>query len=253
MEENDVKPKIRFSADRDKIFASIAKAQGKFVSVPKGKTANAGSYSYSYADYADVLKMVLPILSGEGLCVLQPLTGTDGRVEVSTIIGHSSGQFLEATVEVPKQSKVQDIGSVITYFKRYTLSACLGVAMDEDTDVLGVAGEPPQDQDVRRGQAWQQSKKSSSPDPFAKEKSKMKEESLPSRVLILEEEGELIEGSDSIVLFAGAKAKGWHPHHTINHFEKHWQEYCANLTLPAREKFRNDLDAYKVKHGKEAA
>ena len=80
MEENDVKPKIRFSADRDKIFASIAKAQGKFVSVPKGKTANAGSYSYSYADYADVLKMVLPILSGEGLCVLQPLTGTDGRV-----------------------------------------------------------------------------------------------------------------------------------------------------------------------------
>lgn len=64
------------------------------------------------------------------------------RVGLTTRLAHTSGQWLEETYFIPfrfdeKSSAAQAAGSIITYLRRYSLAAMLGIVSDEDTD-----GEP---------------------------------------------------------------------------------------------------------------
>ena len=44
--------------------------QGELTSIPQTKIANAGTYSYKYADLADVVSVAYPIMSKHGLAYL---------------------------------------------------------------------------------------------------------------------------------------------------------------------------------------
>ena len=57
----------------------IAKAQGEFPAIPKDKTANAGTFSYNYADLASILHPVRPVLAKNGLALIQRLETPNGR------------------------------------------------------------------------------------------------------------------------------------------------------------------------------
>lgn len=123
------------------LAAALAKAQGDFPAIPKGKTAKAGQYSYDYADLADMISALQPVLAANGLCVTQdPATiiAAEGRVavEVTTTILHSSGEWLQSKpLAVPVEgTKAQAIGIATTYARRYSYGAALGVSPDADTD-----------------------------------------------------------------------------------------------------------------------
>jgi hypothetical protein len=68
-----------------------------------------------------------------GLCVIQ-FPNTDGnRVTVETILAHSSGEYIsESLTMVAIMDTPQSIGSAITYARRYSLLAALGVATCDD-------------------------------------------------------------------------------------------------------------------------
>lgn len=115
------------------LFTALVAAQADLPDIPKARTANAGSYSYAYADLADVLNAVRPVLKAHGLAVLQNARTEDSGIGVSTIIVHVSGEQLEfGPLVLPYGGSPQAAGSAITYARRYALLAALGLACDDD-------------------------------------------------------------------------------------------------------------------------
>jgi hypothetical protein len=87
-----------------------------------------------YATLASCFEASKPAFEN-GLSVTQDLEVADGRVQVTTILMHSSGEWLESTVSLkPRADTPQDIGACATYGRRYGLSAILGLSSDDDDD-----------------------------------------------------------------------------------------------------------------------
>lgn len=95
------------------------------------KLKSGGQYSFRYASIDHILNLIRPILSKHGLAFTQ-LLGKPGVV--STVLMHSSGQWIESITEVNSTGSIQDIGGHYTYLKRYALCAILGVVAESDDD-----------------------------------------------------------------------------------------------------------------------
>lgn len=132
------------SPEIGKIAEALAKAQGKFPVIEKTKeaklkgTSKSGSsyeYGYKYADIADVLKAILPILAENGLSVIQPTLIESGGIFIRTRLMHSSGEWLESEYPVSSVSgEHQKMGGALTYARRYALCSMLAITADEDVD-----------------------------------------------------------------------------------------------------------------------
>lgn len=118
------------------LVGALAKAQLQFKPVLKDTTNP--HYGNRYADLASVIAATQEALANNGLVVIQ-LTKVDipsQRAGVRTILAHSSGQTIENELLLPAtmQSRLdaQSIGSALTYARRYSLQAILGVSAEED-------------------------------------------------------------------------------------------------------------------------
>lgn len=120
------------------LAAALAKAQAEFKDPLKNRTADiksaAANYKYSYADLPAVYEAVRPALAKNGLAIVHDVAMDNGRVFVSTRLLHSSGEAIGNTLSWPAGGRIQELGSSITFLKRYTLCALVGVAADEDDD-----------------------------------------------------------------------------------------------------------------------
>lgn len=118
------------------ILADLGKAQAEFPTLPK----EANGYNYKYTDLDTVISTLRPILTKYSIGFMQSLTTLEnGRGGITTRLFHSSGEWLEDTTPLPevslsKGNAAQNVGAAITYMKRYTLCAFLGVSCDEDPD-----------------------------------------------------------------------------------------------------------------------
>lgn len=89
-----------------------------------------------YATLGAILKTVRPVMAKHGLMVVQGLEA-DG---LTTRIIHTSGEWIESTApmiqpgEEKGKSAAQVYGSIITYMRRYMVTAALGIVSDDDTD-----------------------------------------------------------------------------------------------------------------------
>jgi hypothetical protein len=117
------------------IIPAMVKAIGATHDVAKGRRAKVpmkggGEYSYAYADLAAVLDAIRPALLEQGLAVSQ-IAGNDG---VRTVFVHTSGEWIAypPLVVSTGQDTPQAQGSGITYARRYTLLAALGIATEDD-------------------------------------------------------------------------------------------------------------------------
>lgn len=118
---------------------ALAKAQADFTAPKKNKTATVrsdkGSYSYNYADLADVFDSIRKPLAANGLAVSQNIGIFNGALALETRLMHSSGEQLVSYWPLPSNAlKPQEWGSLLTYYRRYALSAAVGIAADEDED-----------------------------------------------------------------------------------------------------------------------
>jgi hypothetical protein len=94
-----------------------------------------GSYSYRYADLADILNAVIPVLSKNGLSLNQMTHMGDGGVlMLDTMLMHSSGEWIGGSYPLRSHDRPQEMGSEITYARRYNAAAILGIQADEDDD-----------------------------------------------------------------------------------------------------------------------
>lgn len=134
---------MRTSETIGKISEALAKAQAEFQPIPKNCVNH---YGKRYADLASIFAAVRPALSKYGLAIVQfftdPVKPNFSGVRVVTRLCHSSGEWMESSLELPCGQKAQEYGSAITYGRRYSLAAILGVAADDDDDGNEASGKP---------------------------------------------------------------------------------------------------------------
>ncbi len=123
------------------ISAALAKAQKDFKTPTKTKTASVYSkrtnktFTYKYADLEDVMKCVRAPLADNGLAVTHLTQEFAGQVELVTMLIHESGEWFRSIYPVKADAeRPQEMGSAMTYARRYSVSALLGIASEEDDD-----------------------------------------------------------------------------------------------------------------------
>ena len=110
-----------------KIYAKIHEAK-KEIGVVK-KNAKNPHFKNTYADLNALIDAVEPILLEKGLIMLQPIK--DGKV-YTQIIDVESGEMIESNIELSPNLTAQALGSQITYYRRYQISAILSLMADDD-------------------------------------------------------------------------------------------------------------------------
>ena len=138
------------------LAAALAKAQAK---MPAAKfNATNPFLKNKYADLGAVIDAARQPLAENGLSVAQ-LPVTEGEtIGVTTVLMHSSGEYIESTMFLPLgdekgKSMAQVAGSVITYLRRYALASVLGIYADEDTDGAQPAPKPAAKQEAPKQEA----------------------------------------------------------------------------------------------------
>lgn len=132
---------MRCSATIEALTVALAKAQGQFPAIEKDKTAriqtkSGTTYSYSYADLASILAAVRKPLSDNALAIMQPIKVNGRTVSVTTVLAHSSGQWVADELDMPigDSTDARSLASAVTYARRYGLIALLGIAPAEEDD-----------------------------------------------------------------------------------------------------------------------
>ncbi len=102
---------------------------------PKNTSENP-FFNSKYAPLNEILNEVRPLLSKHELSILQSPSGNGSDVIISSLIMHTSGEWIEVeplTLKADK-STAQAAGSAITYGRRYALSSILGISSEDDDD-----------------------------------------------------------------------------------------------------------------------
>lgn len=119
----------------NELAAALSKAQGEMQAAIKDKINP--FFKSSYADLGSVWDAARPVLSKHGLCVMQTteMVADGTKIVMVTTLAHTSGQWMKSYLPLnPAKNDSQGIGAAITYLRRYSLSAIVGVVCDDDDD-----------------------------------------------------------------------------------------------------------------------
>lgn len=121
------------SALGPELCAALVAAQAEFGTVKKDATNP--FFKSKYADLPSVVAHASPVLAKHGLAVSQHI-GWNGEFDVlTTMLIHASGQYLTDTMRLHLvKDDPQGQGSAVTYARRYSYMAILGLVADEDDD-----------------------------------------------------------------------------------------------------------------------
>jgi hypothetical protein len=119
---------MKTSEQISELAAALAAAQGMMENAIFNRVNP--HFKSKYADLAAVIKTARKPLSANGLSTVQ----TIGDGVLHTRLLHTSGQWIASEYPLPMSGRPQEFGSALTYARRYSLSALLGIAADEDDD-----------------------------------------------------------------------------------------------------------------------
>lgn len=123
------------------IMAALAKVQGKLP--PAVKSKKNPFFKSSYADLPAVWEACREPLSQNCLGIVQAMGGTKEKMFLTTIMGHPSNQWIKSKVPlIMAKMDPQSMGSCITYARRYSLMAMIGICADDEDDDAEGAMEP---------------------------------------------------------------------------------------------------------------
>lgn len=115
----------------EKLAEALAKAQAEMKAAPLNRVNP--HFKSKYADLPAVIDAVRPALTKHGLSVTQVTRIADGGMVLVTTLHHASGQSLSGEYPLPV-GKPQEMGSALTYARRYSLAAICCIAADDDDD-----------------------------------------------------------------------------------------------------------------------
>lgn len=118
----------------NELAEALAKAQGQMENAKKDSTNP--HFKSSYADLAAVVTAIRKPLSDNGLSFIQATElDASGNVNLVTTLAHKGGQWVRSFYPVrPVQANPQGFGSAMTYARRYSLAAIVGLAAEDEDD-----------------------------------------------------------------------------------------------------------------------
>lgn len=161
----------------NELASALSKAQGEMQAAIKDKVNP--FFKSSYADLGSVWDAARPVLSKYGLCIMQTteISADGSKTIMVTTLAHTSGQWMKSYLPLnPSKNDSQGIGAAITYLRRYSLSAIVGVVCDDDDD-----GET----SVGRGKPQASNQNNQPPAPPVQEKQKAPERVGKPQVIAL--------------------------------------------------------------------
>lgn len=128
---------IELSGPIDELSAALARVQGS-VQQP-GKNKQNKHLGYDYANLESVLESIKGPCSENDLAYAQFMSTDHNRIGITTLLTHSSGQWIKSTALFPfvtGRNQWIETGTASTYLRRYTLSGIFGIFQsDDDTDL----------------------------------------------------------------------------------------------------------------------
>lgn len=130
---------MKMSAEVSELFKAFSVFQGQVENATKN-AINPGVKN-KYADLAECINTAKPALAANGLGVTQMIGSTEGgKQTLTTMMTHSSGQWMSDTFVMVEavlmggagKNPVQALGSAITYQRRYSFAAMIGIAQEDD-------------------------------------------------------------------------------------------------------------------------
>lgn len=131
---------LTHSEQLDQIAPALAAFQGEVDNA--GKTAQNAHLKNKYADLAEIVNTISPVLAKHGLSYSQHTSSdpANGTVTVEGFLLHKSGQWLKSSLTLPcAKWDAQGIGSAITYGRRYQAAAMAFIGQEDD-DGEGAVG-----------------------------------------------------------------------------------------------------------------
>jgi hypothetical protein len=119
-------------------IGELAKALSKTQSEIKGAVLDSENpfFKSKYADLTSVWEACRKPLTDNGLAVIQTgvcLPEHPERVAIETTLIHSSGEWMSGVISArPTKDDPQSLGSCVTYLRRYSLSALVGICPEDD-------------------------------------------------------------------------------------------------------------------------
>lgn len=127
-----------------KLVDALSKAGAEFKPAFKdaiNPTYRAGS---KYVPLENLIDATREALSKHGLAVMQLPSVDETNVLVTTLLAHSSGEWISSTLSLPGDQRgrfdAQSVGSGITYARRYAYQSILNIAGEVDDDGNAAAG-----------------------------------------------------------------------------------------------------------------
>jgi hypothetical protein len=151
------------------IAPALVKAQAEIKPIIKDSTNPAFRSKYTSLDA--IMEVVRPVLAKNGLIVVQSVLDTiDGEHSTSIMVEsrviHASGEWIAGVVQVPvMQQTSHGFGSALSYGRRYSLSALLSLASDEDDDGNGAAQQSQARTQIKPGPPQQTTLRKLAPTP----------------------------------------------------------------------------------------
>jgi hypothetical protein len=138
---------MKYSTSLSNIATALAKIQAEIKNPIKNQINKGVQGAPLYANLEDTLQdYVRPVCAKHGVSVFQSVKTENGQVGVCTVLIHESGEYIESDyvfcdIVIPTNSSGKKIltegqatGVCITYLRRYSLNAALGINGDKDTD-----------------------------------------------------------------------------------------------------------------------
>ncbi len=130
----------------NRLASALAKVQGEMHSAIADRTGSPqftrDGRAYRYATLTQVWNTVRVILTEHGLSVAQTCEPSErGEIRLTTTLFHESGQWIAGTMTLPISIRTpQGYGSALTYARRYSLAAMIGLCVEEDDDGAAASG-----------------------------------------------------------------------------------------------------------------
>lgn len=123
--------------EKSESIVNLAKAMSLLIAekVDIEKNATNPHYRSKYADIYEVMSNLRPVLSKHGLTIIQSPSYDSGVVYLTTMLIHSSGEWIKDTCASPiPKNDIQGVASCVTYLRRMSTLSWLFLAGAEADD-----------------------------------------------------------------------------------------------------------------------
>jgi hypothetical protein len=114
------------------LATALALAQGEMRCAEKDSSNP--HFKSTYASLESVIDAIREPLSKHGLSYVQITDFIDDKHFLTTILMHKSGQYIKSKMFLKDTGKPQEMGSLLTYYRRYQLSAICSITQGSDKD-----------------------------------------------------------------------------------------------------------------------